>query len=347
MDRIYLSGVSFGISEVDGLWQGVLSDFASDPRSRSVYNCYVVYPQLAVRALKVLKCSSSIATDAGRYTLIYLGEDKAEFPGYHENYLASPASFSSFEVWALIQVAQQAELEFLEVCSTPNNEVQLSGHLIQLLRSKSKTVQAQYNKYLSALGAELNVKKLELQVQNREKITGGDFALLFEWKDHDGKLKICPIVFQAKRSVSIDVDISQENRDSGLQLAVLSKSRCNPSFIFYNCDSKGVVLEPRLPTVKSVGDVVESGLISKTSSVQDSLSLSMFILDIMIGGEYFVTDSRRSALSAILPGVEELELASIVAFSVDPQALLMYQIEYKKYLALKVNPDRGYGSDGP
>ena len=79
-----------------------------------------------------------------------------------------------------------AELAFLDVCSTPNNEVQLSGHLIQLLSSKSQLIQSKYNKYLSGLGADLSVKKLELQVQNREKITGGDFALLFEWKDKDG-----------------------------------------------------------------------------------------------------------------------------------------------------------------
>ena len=277
---------------------------------------------------------------------MYLNSDKSEFLKCHENYLTCPVSFSSFEVWALIQAAQLAELAFLDVCSTPNNEVQLSGHLIQLLSSKSQLIQSKYNKYLSGLGADLSVKKLELQVQNREKITGGDFALLFEWKDKDGNLNICPVVFQAKRSVAENVDISQRNPDSGLQLAMLSKSKCNPSFIFYNCDSQGVLEEPRLPTVKSVKNIVKNGLPSKTNSVEDSLSLSVFLLDVMGGNGYFVTSSRKLALNAILPNVEELELANIITFSVDPRALLVYEREYKEYLLAKLNSAEGYDNEG-
>lgn len=347
MEKIELSGVSFGILESDDLWQGVLSKFKKNPWSHLVYSCYAKHPQLADYTLTALKRSFGIAADAGKVTLMYLNHDKRDFPLYHENYLTCPVSFSSFEVWALIQVAQQAELGFLEVCSTPNNEVQLSGHLIQLLRSKSELVQDKYNKYLSGLGAKLNVKKLELQVQRREKIIGGDFALLFEWKDSGGNLKICPVIFQAKRSVSENVDISQENPDSGSQLAVLSKSKCNASFIFYNCDSQDVLAEPRLPTVKSVKNIVREGLPFKTSSVQDSLSLSMFMLDVMGENGYFVTNSRKAALNAILPGVKERELADIITFSVDPEALLEYEREYKEYLIVRFRDDQGYGSGGP
>lgn len=338
MEKIALSGVSFGILEADDLWQDLITEFQNEPRSGSVYNCYATHPQLAASTLTALKRSFSIAAGAGQATLMYLNHDKSEFPKYHERYLTCPVSFYSFEVWALIQAAQQAELEFLDVCSTPNNEIQLSGQLIQLLRSKSKKIQKQYNKYLSGLGAQLNVKKLELQVQNRERVTGGDFALLFEWKDKDGHLNICPVVFQAKRSIAVNVDISQGNDSYGLQLSVLSKSECNPSYIFYNCDSQGALSEPRLPTVKSVKDIIRKGLPSKTSSIEDSLSLSVFLLDVIGGNNYFITSSRKLALNAILPGTEELELANIITFSVDPQALLAYEQEYNEYLLNKLNP---------
>lgn len=347
MEKIALSGISFGILEADDLWRGVLSEFSKDSRSSSVYECYAKHPKLAEYTLTALKRSFGIAADAGKVTLMYLNHDEAEFPCYHERYLTCPVSFSSFEVWALIQVAQEAELEFLETCSRPNNEVQLTGHLIQLLSSKSKLVQGRYSQYLSKLGAQLNVKKLELQVQKREKITGGDFALLFEWKDSDGKLKVCPVVFQAKRSVGIDVDISQRNHSSGLQLTVLSKSKCNPSYIFYNCDSQGVIPAPRLPTVKRVRDILSAGVTPKTDSTQKSLSLSMFMLDIMADNAYFVTSSRKEALNAILPGVEELELVSITTFSSDPAALPAYKSVYETYLSAKSKLARDAADDGP
>lgn len=347
MEKIDLSGISFGILESNDIWNDVLTKFKKDPRSPSVYGCYTQYPQLADHTRTALKRSYSIAADFGKYLLIHSAHEEKDFKFYYEQYLTCPVSFSSFEIWALIQVAQQVELSFLKVCSTPNNEVQLSGHLIQLLSSKSELVQDKYSKYLSRLGASLNVKKLELQVQKREKVTGGDFALLFEWKDSRGDLKICPVIFQAKRSVSENVDISQENPDSGSQLAILSKSKCNASFIFYNCDSLGILAEPRLPTVKSVSSIVRAGLPLNTSSIKDSLSLSIFMLDVMGENGYFVTSSRKEALNAILPGAGERELADVITFSVDPEALREYQHAYKEYLTAKLRADQRYGDDGP
>lgn len=116
MEKIALSGVSFGILEADDLWQDLITEFQNEPRSGSVYNCYATHPQLAASTLTALKRSFSIAAGAGQATLMYLNHDKSEFPKYHERYLTCPVSFYSFEVWALIQAAQQAELEFLDVC---------------------------------------------------------------------------------------------------------------------------------------------------------------------------------------------------------------------------------------
>ncbi|WP_162621557.1 hypothetical protein [Stutzerimonas frequens] len=341
--KIELLGLSFSVLEADDIHQKVLLEFARDPLSALVYGCYAKYPQLAERTIKALNRSFSMAATYGQVTLSYLHKEGANFPEYNERLLTCPISFSSFEAWALIQVAQEAEREFLQACLTPNNEVQLTGQLIQLLTLKSKIIQNRYSDYLLDLGAQLNVKKLELQVQNRERETGGDFALLFEWRDIDKNLRVCPVIFQAKRSVGVDVDISQKGSNSESQLAVLSRSKCNPSYIFYNCDSQGSLSEPRLPTVKRVRDVTGTG--SRTSSIQDSLSLSIFVLDIMAGNSYFVASSRREALNAILPGVEERELASITTFSSDPSALPNYKSEYALYLSIKSKHNLGRDSN--
>lgn len=343
MESIKLAGVSFTPDEVYELWHTVQFDFSRSPRSGSLFDCYADYPEFAQNAVSVLQRSVSIAADAGKVFLKDCISKKSEFPCYHGDYLSCPISFFSFEVWALIQAVQDAELAFLEVCSTENIEVQLTGHLIQLLTSKSERVQSKYERYLSQSGARLSVQKLELQVKKREKDTGGDFALLFEWTDVHGDLKICPVVFQAKRSVPVEVDISQSNPESGLQLAVLAKSTCNPSYIFYNCDSQGELQAPRLATVKSVKSVLLDGLPSKTHSMQGSLSLSVFIIDVLSGGDYGVVDSRTAAIKAILPSAEKAGLAEIITLGTDPAALLEYETAYETYLRAnrKLIPGQG------
>lgn len=90
MGKIALSGISFGILEADDLWQDVLSDFNNEPRSQSVYNCYVKYPQLAASTLIALKRSFSLAGGGGQVALMYLNSDKSEFLKCHENYLTCP-----------------------------------------------------------------------------------------------------------------------------------------------------------------------------------------------------------------------------------------------------------------
>lgn len=335
MEKIELSGIELDFDEMDALWDRVVVDFLKTPRSRTFLNCYKQHPQLAEHTVKAIRRSISITAEPGKIFLRELIKEARDFSRYYREYLSCPIAFVSFEMWAIIQVVQEAELAFIEVCSKKNIEVQLSGHLIQLLASKSDLVQLRYEKYFAASGARLNVQKLELQVKKREKKTGGDFALLFEWKDVQGNLKVCPVIFQAKRTDSVDVDISQSNAESGPQLAVLAKSKCNPSFIFYHCDSQNDLPEPRFATVKSVATVISEGSVSKTNAVHDSLSLSVFILDILSSGNYVAMDSRKAALNAILPDAELSELAEVITFGSDPTAILEYQAEYKRYLATR------------
>ncbi|MHA4979822.1 hypothetical protein [Pseudomonas sp. DR208] len=345
MGNIELSGIELDVDELSVLWDRVVVDFLKAPRSRTFLNCYIQHPQLAEHTVKAIRRSISITAEPGKIFLRELKDETRDFSRYYTDYLSCPIAFVSFEMWAIIQVVQEAELAFIEVCSKKNIEVQLSGHLIQLLASKADLVQLRYEKYFAASGAQLNVQKLELQVKKREKKTGGDFALLFEWKDVQGTLKVCPVIFQAKRTDAIDVDISQSNTESGPQVAVLAKSKCNPSFIFYHCDSQNDLPEPRFATVKSVASVMSEGSLSKTSAVHDSLSLSVFILDILSSGNYVVMDSRKAALNAILPYAESSELSEIITFGSDSTAILEYQQEYKRYLTRRKQLTSMFGNN--
>ena len=330
-----LPGTCFTVIEAGDIQIKTSQNFKNKYVYSSVYEYYQLHSGWWKNTELVLKQSSSIATSTGFASLISIYKNSPYFDKYLSLYLSCPAAFKSFEVWALLQVIQETEFKFLETCSKPNIEISLTSALIQILDCKSELIQAKYSKSLSITGTELSVSKLELQVQNREKRTGGDFALLFEWKDESGAIKICPIVFQAKRVISLDADISQHNKNVGYQFNILSMSKCNPVYIFYNCDSTCNTATPRLPTVKRVSDIKIKEEPINTNTIEQVLSFSMFILDIMSSDKYFVTNSRKSALNEILPGVDQLELSNIVTFSVDPSALIQYKKEYKNYLEQK------------
>lgn len=343
----FLPGTFLTVAEAGEVQSGVLNSLESHSNYPSVIKNYEEHQAWWKNTVSVLKGSFSIVTETG-YALLYSAyKGNDDFKAYTFLFTSCPASFKSFEIWALYQAAQESELEFLDDCATPNIETALTGIFLKNLKIYSNLVQSKYKKYLSIAGSELNVKKLELQVQNRERDTGGDFALLFEWKDVRNELKICPIIFQAKRVADLDADIGQRNKNTGLQFDLLSRSKANPVYIFYNCNTVGLTENPRLPTVKKAKDISISGNAYKTSSVEGVVSFSVFLLDVMSSTSFFSTDSRTVALKEILAGIDDMELSNIVTFSVDPAALLEYQNEYQEILS-GANYYQGYDrDDGP
>jgi hypothetical protein len=323
----------FTILEVACIQSETYSKAQSNIYYKSISENYNRFPSWWENTKKTLNNASCIATQEGKLSLKLTQQNAPNYDSYLSRFLSSPVVFESFEIWVLMQALQECELKFLEVCSTPNDEPSLTAHLLSTLNSKAESLQDKYVKPLSITGSQLNLKKLELQVQNRESLTGGDFALLLEWKDIRGEIKVCPIVFQAKRTSTAHADISQKNKKHGYQFKTLSRSKCNPAYIFYNCDTQGITTAPRLPTVKSIADIEPMTNSLKTSTVDKALSLSVFILHVMTSNDIFTTKSRKNALHEILVGVNELELSNIVTLSVDPNAIQKYELEYKNYLA--------------
>lgn len=326
-----LPGTCFNIFEAEDIRQHSYHKLSNSKHFQSICNNYDSFTSWWNSTRVALHNTSCITSQAGKASLILNSINHHGYKEYLSLFLSSPLVFEPFETWVLFQALQECEIDLLDTCSTPNIEISLTAALLSTLKLISKNLQDKYRKELSIMGSELNLKKLELQVQNRESSTGGDFALLLEWRNTNGSINICPIVFQAKRTTGLQVDISQSNVNHGKQLDILSRSKCNPAYIFYNCDTQGVTTYPRLPAVKKISDIDKNT--KWTSSVEDVLSLSVFMLNLMSNNKVFTTKSRREALDEILVGVNELELSNIVTFSVDPNAIQEYELEYKRYLA--------------
>ncbi|MFQ2667416.1 hypothetical protein ACK3ZY_09840 [Aeromonas caviae] len=328
---ITLPGTCFDIIEAEDIRCDSYRKFSNSKHFQSICNNYDIFTSWWDSTRIALHNTSCITSQAGKASLLV---NTVNYNGYNEYlalFLSSPLVFEPFEIWVLFQAIQECEIDFLDTCSTPNVEISLTAALLSTLRLISRNLNDKYRKELSIMGSELSLNKLELQVQNRESSTGGDFALLLEWRSANGLINICPVVFQAKRTTGLQVDISQSNLNHGKQLDILSRSKCNPAYIFYNCDTQGATTYPRLPAVKKISDI---GKDTKwTSSVEDVLSLSVFMLNLMSSNDVFTTKSRREALDEILVGVNELELSNIATFSVDPNAIKEYEFEYRKHLA--------------
>ncbi|MBV2132770.1 hypothetical protein KRX52_08150 [Pseudomonas sp. MAP12] len=313
---------------------------------QSILRSYEEFDSWWNRTKGAIKSSSYISTKAGFASLLLNESEPANFDKYHFTHLASVANFYRFDVWTLIQATIIAEIKFLKTCSRPNTEIALTAALIQALQDSAEALNERHRKHLSISGAGVFCGKLERQVQNREQKTGGDFALLLEWIDATGQIVVCPILFQAKRTGSLRADISQSHKRTGSQLEILRRSKCNPAYIFYNCATNAVIETPRLPTVKPVSTVIASEDTLGTSTVEDVLSLSMHLLELISTKHCFVTQSRKEALNTILSSASEKELLEVVSFSVDEGALRQYEAEYSAYRDVQQQSYNPLDTDG-
>lgn len=238
----------------------------------------------------------------------------------------------------MYQAIKSAELKFIEQCKTPKNEVTLTAKLIGDIDSSASLIQTRYERHLCLSDTFINLSEIELQVQNREKLTGADIGLILEWQDEHGNFKICPILLQAKRvACGLLADLSQKNEEMGYQFNILkAKKGVNSVYMFYNCDTQNVTTKPRVVTVKNIEDISFIGLPDKTSTVEDVLTLSTFMLDVMVNSVKFeIFDDRALALSSILNSLDENELASVFSLSVDKNSGAKYMEEYEQYLTFK------------
>lgn len=334
----YFDGSSFSLTEIEDVRTRLVREFRKNINSTSVVSSYSKYPNWWNKTKQVIMSCFSVASETGQAVLVAHSREGGEFKQYRQYFLSNPISFKTFSVWAMYQSIQNAELKFIEECKGPRNEIALTAKLTAFIGCSASKIQVEYEKHLHLTKAFINLSELELQVQNREQVTGADFALILEWKNNDETMNMCPILFQAKRVTSELADISQKNNKVGYQFNVLKEKKNNSMYLFYHCDTQKITETPRVVTVKNVDDIEIINVPSKTSAVDDVLSLSIFMLDVMINPSKFkIFNNRSSALNSILNSVKEDELASVFSLSVDEDAGAKYKQEYSQYLSYKNN----------
>lgn len=332
----YFDGSSFSMSESAEESTRLANKFLTNANSSSIVEFYSVFPSWWDKTQQVFNSCFSVARGNGQASLVMLSRDSGDFKQYHSLFLSNPTSLKSFGIWAMYQTIQNAELKFIEKCKTPRNEPALTAKLTVDIENSASQIQEEYEEHLCLNNTLINLSELELQVQNREKTTGADIAFILEWRDENDVLNICPILFQAKRVTSFFADISQKNNEVGYQFNILKAKKINSAYLFYNCDTKRTTKTPRLPTVKNIKNISVFDTPEKTSAIESVLSLSTFMLDIMVNPSKFkVFSNRTSALSQILNSVQEDELANVFSLSTDEDASAKYEQSYSQYLAYK------------
>ncbi|MFG0888039.1 hypothetical protein [Vibrio sp. CJQ_6] len=334
----YFDGSSFGVVESIDKKDYVHSNFMKNKDSLAIIDTYILYTGWWNKTKQVFDSCVDVARPKGKLRIEYLSRSNASFETYHYIFLSSPTVLENFGIWAMYQAIQNAELKFIEQCKTPRNEISLTGKLTSNIDHCASKIQSDYEKHLYMDNISIIMNEIELQVQNREKITGADFALLLEWYDRANYLKVCPIYFQAKRVINEMADISQFNKEVGYQFTLLKSREINSAYIFYNCNTQKITPNPRLPSVKDVRDVSSNEFPDKTSAVENVLSLSTFLLDVMVNSNrYTVFNNRKDALRAILVNIKEDELSRVFTLSVDEGAKERYREEYILYMNYKKN----------
>lgn len=328
----FFDGSSFTLEECFEEQFAVHRQSESHRNYKSVIENYSSYNNWWEDTRQVFNGCFNIASKSGYACSVLSHKNGYTYDGYQRQFLANPAAFKSFDIWALYHTIKNVELDFIDRCKTPRNEEALTAKLTEVISAQAEKFQSKYEKHLCLTNSRLNLSEVELQVQNREKDIGADIGFLLEWKDGKGDLKICPIILQAKRVASEIADISQSNKTEGLQLHKLQKSNANPVYMFYHCDTQSTLASPRIISVKKLDKINTTGEPRKTSAVEGVLSLSTFFLEIMSDtNKYTIVTDRTKALASILSTVSESELYGVFSFSVDPDSALKYSDAYEKY----------------
>jgi hypothetical protein len=328
----FYDGSSFTLEECSKEQFSVYRESENHKNYKSVIENYSIYDNWWENTRQVFNGCFNIASKSGYACSVLSHKERYAYDGYQRQFLANPAAFKSFDIWAIYQTIKNVELDFIDRCKTPRNEEALTAKLTEVISAQAEKIQNKYEKHLYLINSQLNLSEVELQVQNREKGVGADIGFLLEWKDEKGDLKICPLILQAKRISSEMADISQSNKSEGFQFYKLKKSKANPVYMFYHCDTQSHLENPRLITIKNIDKINVSGEPRNTSGVEDVLSISSFFLEIMSdANKYKIVTDRAQALASILNTVSQSELYGVFSFSIDPESALKYNEEYRKY----------------
>lgn len=291
-------------------------------------------PKIADRICQTLisQAYSGGCSESGKYLLAYFIKDRIganrSLPDLLRQVLAAPATHRDLAHWWLLMTALDASIRFqTRSCGTCSKEETLTGALLECISGRGEIWADHLQPLLHRVGADLRLHSLDLQVLGGEQRTGGDFGLIL---DFDGKTipllergpthprpRIVPLIFQAKRYVRPNADVSQRNPTRGPQKDLLATNEALSAYIFYEDGTKPIE-SPLPPLVKLVGDVTGH---SSTDATDKSLDLPSFLLRAATDNAFAPeAATAEDALRMIYSKADPRQLRALVVVSGDPDA---------------------------
>jgi hypothetical protein len=245
--------------------------------------------------------------------------------------LANPVNFCDIAVWCLFFAALEAAAKFqLDHCPSPSNETFLTGLLLGRLEAECEQWCQTASVPLARSGSSLSLQSIDLSVLGGEQATGGDFGLILDFDDRNVQRtlkgrglgrRIVPLIFQAKRFVRPNADVSQRHALRGYQSHFLAQNDCASAYIFYENGRKRVD-RPVPPLVKPIRKVAAP---SRTLVFSDSYDISSYLLNALTDERFAAGASAADeALRMIYAKADPGQLAHLAVISNDARAVDRY-----------------------
>ena len=321
----------FGISLEEGLEAKAKSyTYLNGPKARLALQVLRTEAPLADRKSRdtLHQAWARILSEAGKGVAVLMGGDGNpklnSLFGYVDACLIDPICWCDPATWALFYSTREASDDLqLDNCPTPTSESHLSGALIGALRRSCEQWRTAISGPLERQGVILSLDQLDLSILGGEQATGGDFALVLELsmlgEDGSASQRAVPLIFQAKRYVRPNADVSQRHHIRGYQRQILSQNRCASAYIFYENGSSQIEL-PLPPLVKPV---VSVGQNSRTEATNESMDLASYLVTRLHSPELAMNaPNAEEALRMIYSGSSPSRIAVLAS---DEMALSRYQ----------------------
>lgn len=265
------------------------------------------------------------------------------------NLLADPVMFRDATAWCLFFAARDASLSTQMNCMAPRSESHLSGGLLEALKHRCRDWSNVVDAALERRSTTLTLDFIDHSILGGEQATGGDFAIILEV---DGKgrqpgvealptdRKIIPLLFQAKRYVRPNADVSQQHHERGYQHTLLGRNPCRSAYIFYENKTKDLdaakIAAPFPPLVKDVHQVATP---TTTPVVDNSCDLATFLMTSIADCQVAPrAESPEEALQMVFDKADPAQLCRLAIISSEADA-------YGKYVDIlnSLGPNQEHG----
>ena len=274
-------------------------------------------------------------SEAGKATAVLFARDEPEVLATWDDVLttllANPVNLRDVTIWCLFFATLEAAAQFqLDECPSPTGEEHLSGLLLGALKARCERWGQTASVPLAHAGSSLSLRRINLSILGGEQATGGDFGLILDFdnpsvqptlEDKTPVRRIVPLIFQAKRYVRPDADVSQHHVRRGYQYSFLAQNDCASAYIVYE-NGRERINHSAPPLVKPVANVAAP---SRTPVFSNSYDISSYLLNALTDERFAAgAESPDQASRMIYTKADPGQLAHLAVISNDARAAGRY-----------------------